>query len=82
VTLPRPKALDSQREALTKREIAAIRQPCLLMHGDKNQIHPIEHAYNMAADLVNAEDGAKLYTIKGIFSFIFACMVRIDAIGI
>ncbi|KAI0276318.1 alpha/beta-hydrolase [Russula aff. rugulosa BPL654] len=53
------------REALTKREIAAIRQPCLLMHGDKNQIHPIEHAYNMAADLVNAEDGAKLYTIKG-----------------
>jgi hypothetical protein len=52
------------------------------MHGDKNQIHPIEHAYNMAADLINAEDGAKLYTIKGIFSFIFACMVRIDAIGI
>ncbi|KAI9513248.1 alpha/beta-hydrolase [Russula earlei] len=53
------------REALTKRELAAIRQPCLLIHGDKNQIHPIQHAYNMVADLVNAKGGAKLYTIKG-----------------
>ncbi|KAI0303936.1 alpha/beta-hydrolase [Russula brevipes] len=53
------------REALTKKEHAAIRQPCLLIHGDKNQIHPIQHAHNMVADLVNAKGGAKLYTIKG-----------------
>ncbi|KAH9977632.1 alpha/beta-hydrolase [Lactifluus volemus] len=53
------------REALTKKEFAAIRQPCLLIHGDKNQIHPIQHAHNMVADLINAKDGAKLYTIKG-----------------
>ncbi|KAN0126704.1 Alpha/Beta hydrolase fold [Russula decolorans] len=53
------------REPLTKRELAAIRQPCLLIHGDKNQIHPIEHAFNMVADLVNAKGGAKMYTIKG-----------------
>ncbi|KAI0254856.1 alpha/beta-hydrolase [Lactifluus subvellereus] len=53
------------RVALTKKELAAIRQPCLLIHGDKNQIHPIEHAYNMVSDLVNAKGGAKLYTIKG-----------------
>jgi pimeloyl-ACP methyl ester carboxylesterase len=74
--------LDSQREPLSKRELAAIRQPCLLIHGDKNQIHPIQHAYNMVADLVNAKGGAKLYTIKGIFGFIIACMARIDAIVI
>ncbi|KAI0268106.1 alpha/beta-hydrolase [Gloeopeniophorella convolvens] len=53
------------REALTKKEHAAIRQPVLLIHGDKNQIHPIEHAHNMVADLVNAKGGAKLYIIKG-----------------
>jgi len=53
------------RVALTKKELAAIRQPCLLIHGDKNQIHPIQHAFNMVADLVNAKDGAKMYTIKG-----------------
>ncbi|KAH9965771.1 alpha/beta-hydrolase [Russula dissimulans] len=53
------------REALTKKELAAIRQPCLLIHGEKNQIHPIQHAFNMVADLVNAQDGAKMYTIKG-----------------
>ncbi|KAI0005158.1 alpha/beta-hydrolase [Russula compacta] len=53
------------RVALTKKELAAIRQPCLLIHGDKNQIHPIQHAHNMVADLVNAKGGAKLYTVKG-----------------
>jgi len=58
-----------QREALTKKELAAIRQPCLLIHGDKNQIHPIQHAFDMVADLVNARDGARMYTIKGIFGF-------------
>jgi hypothetical protein len=36
----------------------------------------------MVADLVNVKGGAKLYTIKGIFGFIFACMARIDAIAI
>ncbi|KAI0307025.1 hypothetical protein B0F90DRAFT_1807732 [Multifurca ochricompacta] len=46
------------REALTKKEHAAIRQPVLLIHGDKNQIHPIQHAHNMVADLINAKDGA------------------------
>ncbi|KAH9077023.1 alpha/beta-hydrolase [Lactarius deliciosus] len=35
------------REALLKKELAAIRQPVLLIHGDKNQIHPIQHAHNM-----------------------------------
>ncbi|KAH9045258.1 alpha/beta-hydrolase [Lactarius pseudohatsudake] len=53
------------REALSKKELAAIRQPVLLIHGDKNQIHPIQHAHNMVADLINAKNGAKLYTIKG-----------------
>ncbi|KAH9002261.1 alpha/beta-hydrolase [Lactarius hatsudake] len=53
------------REALLKKELAAIRQPVLLIHGDKNQIHPIQHAHNMVADLINVKDGAKLYTIKG-----------------
>ncbi len=67
----------SQREALTKRELAAIRQPCLLIHGDKNQIHPIQHAFNMVADLVNSKDDAKMYTIKGIFGFgHLVCMAR------
>ena len=74
MTLPRLKDSGSQREALTKRELAAIRQPCLLIHGDKNQIHPIQHAFNMVADLVNAKDGAKMYTIKGIFGL--DCMAR------
>jgi pimeloyl-ACP methyl ester carboxylesterase len=55
-----------QRTALLKKELAAIQQPVLLIHGDKNQIHPIQHAHNMIADLVNAKDGAKMYTIKGI----------------
>ncbi len=59
----------SQREALLKKELAAIRQPVLLIHGDKNQIHPIQHAHNMVADLINAKDGAKMYTIKGIFDW-------------
>jgi pimeloyl-ACP methyl ester carboxylesterase len=58
--------LISQREALLKKELAAIRQPVLLIHGDKNQIHPIQHAHNMVADLINAKGGAKMYTIKGI----------------
>ncbi|KAI9467164.1 alpha/beta-hydrolase [Lactarius psammicola] len=53
------------REALLKKELAAIQQPVLLIHGDKNQIHPIQHAHNMVADLINAKDGAKMYTIKG-----------------
>jgi pimeloyl-ACP methyl ester carboxylesterase len=65
---------DLQREALTKKEFAAIRQPCLLIHGDKNQIHPIQHAHNMVADLINAKDGAKLYTIKGICLCGFVCI--------
>ena len=55
-----------------KKELAAIRQPVLLIHGDKNQIHPIQHAHNMVADLINVKDGAKMYTIKGIFSTAFA----------
>jgi pimeloyl-ACP methyl ester carboxylesterase len=56
----------SQRTPLSKKELAAIRQPVLLIHGDKNQIHPIQHAHNMVADLINAKDGAKMYTIIGI----------------
>lgn len=56
----------SQRTPLTKKEFAAIEQPVLLIHGDKNQIHPIQHAHNMVADLINAKGGAKMYTIKGI----------------
>jgi hypothetical protein len=36
----------------------------------------------MVADLVNAKGGAKMYTIKGMFGFIFPCMARIDPIAI
>lgn len=71
----------SQREALTKREFAAIRQPCLLIHGDKNQIHPIQHAFNMVADLVNSKGGAKMYTIKGIFG-LWMYDLYVDAIAV
>ncbi|KAI0068617.1 alpha/beta-hydrolase [Artomyces pyxidatus] len=53
------------REALTERELAAVTQPVLLIHGDKNQIHPIQYAERMAANLVNAEGGAKLFVVKG-----------------
>lgn len=53
------------RTPLSKKELAAIRQPVLLIHGDKNQIHPIQHAHNMVADLINAKDGARMYTIIG-----------------
>lgn len=68
----------AQRVALTKKELAGIRQPCLLIHGDKNQIHPIQHAHNMVADLVNAKGGAKLYTVKGILiSVSFICMTHL-----
>ena len=62
----------SQRTPLTKKELAAIQQPVLLIHGDKNQIHPIQHAHNMVADLIHAKDGAKMYTIKGIPGGIFS----------
>jgi len=36
----------------------------------------------MVSDLVNAEGGAKIYTIKGKFGIVFAFMARIDAIVI
>jgi hypothetical protein len=72
----------SQREALTKKELAAIRQPCLLIHGDKNQIHPIQHAHNMVADLINAKGGARMYTIKGMFGFWIFCSSYSDAFAV
>ena len=36
----------------------------------------------MVADLVNAKDGAKMYTIKGISGFISAYIARNDTIVI
>lgn len=53
------------RTALTARELAAITQPVLLVHGDSNEIHPLEYAERMKAELVNAQGGAKLYVMKG-----------------
>ncbi|KAI0321952.1 alpha/beta-hydrolase [Amylostereum chailletii] len=53
------------REPLSPKEYAAVTVPCLLIHGEKNQIHPMECSQNMAADLHNVKDGCKLFIIKG-----------------
>jgi hypothetical protein len=34
----------------------------------------------MVADLVNVKDGAKMYTIEGMFGFWMFCLLRGDAI--
>ena len=75
---------DFQRVALLKTELAAIQQPVLLIHGDKNQIHPIQHAHNMVADLINAKGGAKMYTIKGMYiptGILFACVAEMVTVA-
>ncbi|KAI0036061.1 alpha/beta-hydrolase [Vararia minispora EC-137] len=53
------------RYPLSQKEHAAVTVPCLLIHGDKNQIHPLSRAEATVADLVNAKGGAKLFVIKG-----------------
>ncbi|TFY78101.1 hypothetical protein EWM64_g5912 [Hericium alpestre] len=53
------------RTALEAHELAAVYAPCLLIHGEDNQIHPLEYAERMKAELVNAKGGAKLFVLKG-----------------
>ncbi|KAA1466048.1 alpha/beta-hydrolase [Dentipellis sp. KUC8613] len=53
------------RTPLTARELAAVTVPCLLIHGEDNQIHPLEYAERMKAELVNAKGGARLFVLKG-----------------
>ncbi|TFY60274.1 hypothetical protein EVG20_g7478 [Dentipellis fragilis] len=53
------------RTPLTARELATVTAPCLLIHGEGNQIHPLEYAERMKAELVNAKGGARLFILKG-----------------
>ncbi|KDQ13125.1 hypothetical protein BOTBODRAFT_33737 [Botryobasidium botryosum FD-172 SS1] len=49
----------------TAEELASIRQPVFIMHGDSSLVHPIEAAHIVHKALVNAAGGAKLKVIKG-----------------
>jgi len=45
--------------------LASISQPVLLIHGDSNEVFPPDGAFIVQEQLVNAQDGAKLYFIRG-----------------
>uniref|UniRef100_A0A0W0G494 Putative alpha/beta-hydrolase n=1 Tax=Moniliophthora roreri TaxID=221103 RepID=A0A0W0G494_MONRR len=42
-----------------------IRQPVLIIHGERNETCPMKYAERLQSELVNAEGGAILYTVKG-----------------
>jgi len=44
---------------------ACISQPVLIIHGERNETCPRKYAEKLASDLINAEGGAVLYTVKG-----------------
>ncbi|THH20289.1 hypothetical protein EW146_g1042 [Bondarzewia mesenterica] len=53
------------RTPLTGQELGAIKQPVLIVHGEKNELHPLKYAERLVLDLVNVEGGATLYTVRG-----------------
>ncbi|THU83934.1 alpha/beta-hydrolase [Dendrothele bispora CBS 962.96] len=42
-----------------------ITQPVLIIQGERNETCPVKFAERLVADLVNAKNGAVLYTVKG-----------------
>lgn len=44
---------------------ASIKQPVLLIHGDKNEMFPITNAEQLSSQLTGVKDGAILYSVKG-----------------
>ncbi|KAK7471117.1 hypothetical protein VKT23_002531 [Stygiomarasmius scandens] len=42
-----------------------IKQPVLIIQGERNETCPVKFAEKLVADLVNARNGAILYTVKG-----------------
>ncbi|KAF9468857.1 alpha/beta-hydrolase [Collybia nuda] len=53
------------RSVLKPEHHAAITQPVLLIHGERNEACPKRYAEKLASQLINAEGGAILYTVKG-----------------
>ncbi|KAK7060144.1 hypothetical protein VNI00_000908 [Paramarasmius palmivorus] len=45
-----------------------VRQPVLIIHGERNETCPQKYAERLQSELVNAEGGAILYTVKGSLS--------------
>lgn len=37
----------------------------ILLQGDKNTLHPVKYAHDLASKLRNAKDGARVYVMKG-----------------
>jgi len=53
------------RTPLKSSLLALIKQPVLIIQGDQSETCPMKYAEKMAAELVNAEKGAIIYTVKG-----------------
>ncbi|KAF8165103.1 alpha/beta-hydrolase [Crassisporium funariophilum] len=54
-----------QRTPLKADICASITQPVLLIHGEKNQLHPSRNAEDLASKLTGVRDGVVTYTVKG-----------------
>ncbi|KAF8221956.1 alpha/beta-hydrolase [Tricholoma matsutake] len=55
----------ANRTPLKPEVYATIRQPVLLIHGERNEACSKTHAEKLASQLSNAEGGAVIYTVKG-----------------
>ncbi|KAA1466047.1 alpha/beta-hydrolase [Dentipellis sp. KUC8613] len=58
------------RVALKQEVLSSIRQPVLLIHGERNEMHPVKYAQQLIPSLPNVQGGATLYVVKGAHGFI------------
>ncbi|EIM88148.1 alpha/beta-hydrolase [Stereum hirsutum FP-91666 SS1] len=53
------------RVPLQSHMLDAVTQPVLIIHGDKNPLHPVKYAQDLASKLRNAKGGAHVFIMKG-----------------
>ncbi|TFK43302.1 Alpha/Beta hydrolase protein [Crucibulum laeve] len=58
-------ALLMNRTPMKPEAYALIKQPVLLIHGERNEMYPKKYSEKLASQLVNAEGGAVVYTVRG-----------------
>ncbi|VDC06247.1 unnamed protein product [Peniophora sp. CBMAI 1063] len=58
------------RVPLTPSQVDNIHQPVLLIHGDKNEHHPLKYAERLQSRLRYAKDGARLSVLRGCGGYI------------
>ncbi|KAJ2916498.1 hypothetical protein MD484_g3946, partial [Candolleomyces efflorescens] len=49
---------------------AQVKQPTLILHGERNEICPRKHSEALAAKLTGVENGAVIYTVRGAATFL------------